>query len=132
MGEHQQSVHVSTNKTTQGPAHRDMRLQRWQRLLPKQLVELQNATQQIVGTSIVITGSTPQQQIGFIGVDRVGVAFLQRKLVFLDDNHFALTVPLKLENTDVRMIEGLLTLGSNTNDPSYVVQVVTKPVTKHD
>jgi DsbC/DsbD-like thiol-disulfide interchange protein len=132
MGEQQQKVRVSTNKTTQGPTHRDMRLQQWQRLLPKQLAELQNATQQIVDTSIEITGTTPQKQIGFIGIDQTGVRFLQRKLVFSDNNRFTLTIPLELENTDVRTINGLLTFGSNTSDPSFVVQVVTKPVTKHD
>jgi len=132
IGEQQQKVRVSTNETMQGPTHRDMRLAQWKRLLPKQLSELQNATQQIIDTRIQITGTTPQKQIGFIGVEQEGVRFLQTDLVLSGNNRFTLTIPLTLENTDVRTINGLLTLGSNTSDPSYVVQVVTKPVTKHD
>jgi DsbC/DsbD-like thiol-disulfide interchange protein len=132
MGEQQQKVRVSTNEKTQGPTHRDMRLAQWQRLLPKQLAELPNATQQILENSIQITGTTPQKQIGFIGIDQDGVRFLQSNLVLLDNNRFVLTIPITPENTDVRTINGLLTLGSNTSDPCYVVQVVTKPVTKHN
>ena len=73
-----------------------------------------------------------KKQIGFIGIDQDGVRFLQSNLVLLDNNRFVLTIPIALENTDVRTINGLLTLGSNTSDPCYVVQVVTKPVTKHN
>jgi hypothetical protein len=116
----------------QGPVHRDMRLVQWKKKLPKQLSELQNGTQKIVDSSIQITGTTSDKEIRFIGIDQLGVRFLESNLVFYDNNRFTLTVPLILENTDTRTINGLLTLGSNDRDPCYVVQVVTKPATNHD
>jgi thiol:disulfide interchange protein DsbD len=130
IGEQNQVVRVKTNKTIQGPPHRDMRVKRWKNLLPKKLSELSKATQLISNNKIVITGTTSETTISFIGVEQRGVRFLGTNQLRIEIDQFTLTIPIELDyaaaNADSITIEGLLLLGGNESDPSYVVQVVVK------
>jgi thiol:disulfide interchange protein DsbD len=130
IGEQNQVVRVKTNKTIQGPPHRDMRVKRWKNLLPKKLSELSKATQLISNNKIVITGTTSETTISFIGVEQRGVRFLGTNQLRIELDQFTLTIPIELDyaaaNADSITIEGLLLLGGNESDPSYVVQVVVK------
>jgi DsbC/DsbD-like thiol-disulfide interchange protein len=130
IGEQEQVVKIKTNKTIQGPLHRDMRLKRWKNLLPKELSELSNATQLVSNNKIEITGTTSETTISFIGVEQRGVHFLGTNQLRLEKDQFVLTIPIELDyaaaSADSFTIEGLLLLGGNESDPCYVVQVVAK------
>ena len=133
MREQKNKLSISTNQTMVGPLHRDMQLVRWKKLLPKKISELKDAKQVLRGNTIQITGTTTKKQVSFIGVEQLGVRFLDSDVKYLKDNRFVLTVPMELDfsvaNVDSIQIEGLLLVGSNDNDPCYVVQVVAKPDT---
>lgn len=133
IGEQKQVVKIKTNKTIQGPLHRDMRLKRWKNLLPKKLSELSKATQLVSNNQIEITGTTSETTIIFIGVEQRGVRFLGTNQLRLEKDQFVLTIPIELDyaaaSADSFTIEGLLLLGGNECDPCYVVQVVAKPDT---
>ncbi len=133
IGEQEQVVKIKTNKTTQGPLHRDMRLKRWKNLLPKELSELSKATQLVSNNKIEITGTTSETTISFIGVEQRGVRFLGTNQLRLEKDQFVLTIPIELDYAAASAgsftIEGLLLLGGNEYDPCYVVQVVAKPDT---
>lgn len=133
IGEQEQVVKIKTNKTIQGPLHRDMRLKRWKNILPKELSELSKATQLVSNNKIEITGTTSETTISFIGVEQRGVRFLGTNQLRLEKDQFVLTIPIELDyaaaSADSFTIEGLLLLGGNESDPCYVVQVVAKPDT---
>jgi DsbC/DsbD-like thiol-disulfide interchange protein len=130
IGEQEQVVKIKTNKTIQGPLHRDMRLKRWKNILPKELSELSKATQLVSNNKIEITGTTSETTISFIGVEQRGVRFLGTNQLRLEKDQFVLTIPIELDyaaaSADSFTIEGLLLLGGNESDPCYVVQVVAK------
>tara|TARA_B100000959_G_scaffold286831_1_gene367537 strand:- start:3171 stop:3989 length:819 start_codon:yes stop_codon:yes gene_type:complete len=133
IGEQENKLTLSANQTTVGPPHRDMQLVRWKKLLPKNISELKEAKTVLRGNTIQITGTTTKKQISFIGIEQPGVRFLESPVQYTDNDHFVLTVTMELDflaaNTDSIPIEGLLLVGSNDNDPCYVVQDVAKLVT---
>ena len=71
-----------------------------------------------------ISGDHP---VSFIGVERHGVRFKNHSFSVGDEGEFNLIVPLTLDfsttDTDSIIVEGLLLMGRNPHDPSYVVHV---------
>ncbi len=132
IGEDSNTLTVST-KQTKGPAHRDMRLVKWKQRLPKKLDDLKDAKVIFEKSKIQISGVTTEDKIQFVGLNQLGVRFLDSEVVFFEQNKFTLTVPLELDFSLTDMgtfaINGLLLIGGNDTDPCYVVQIVANPDT---
>jgi DsbC/DsbD-like thiol-disulfide interchange protein len=130
LGEHETKLTLSTNPKTEGPHHKDMRLLRWQKRLPKPLKDLKEGSCHIEGTELVISGISGDQPISFIGLEHMGIRFNRHKSSEAGGGKFTITVPLTLDftaaETDTIVVEGLLLIGRNPHDPSYVVRVSAK------
>lgn len=128
LGEQESKLTISTNSQTEGPQHKDMRLSQWKNRLPVSLDTLKEADSHIDGSSFIISGISGDNPISFIGVERRGVRFKNHSISVGDKGKFNLTVPLILDfsatSTDTIVVEGLLLMGRNSHDPSYVVRVI--------
>ena len=127
LGEQESKLTLSTNSQTEGPQHKDMRLSQWKNRLPAPLGTLKDGTCRIEGSSLIISGTSGDHPVSFIGVERLGVRFKNHSFSVGDEGEFNLTVPLTLDfsatDTDTIMVEGLLLMGRNPHGPSYVICV---------
>lgn len=127
LGKAETTITLSTNQQTQGPLHRDLRLVRWQKLLPRPLTDLENGSCHIDGNDLKISGLSGDQIVTFIGVERLGVRFDTKPIVAKGDP-FSVHVPLILDFSAIDgeslEVEGLLLIGRNGDDPSYVVRII--------
>lgn len=128
LGEQESKLTLSTNSQLEGPQHKDMRLSRWKNSLPARLDTLKEGKCRIEGSSLIISGTSGDRPVSFIGVERPGVRFKDHSTSVGDEGKFNLTIPLTLDfsatDTDTIVVEGLVLLGRNPNDPSYVVRVI--------
>ena len=131
LGEAVTKITLATNPQTHGARHRDLSLVRWQKLLPKSISDLENGSCQIDGSVLNISGSTSERVVTFIGVERKGVRFKKAKSTPVEGESFSVQVPLVLDFSVVGgkslEVEGLLLMGRNGGDPSYVVRIITNP-----
>ena len=126
------SLTMSTKSEGKGPQHKDMTLQRFQSVLPKPIGLLDEASVVFSGNALHVTGSTSHTPISFIGESAKGVRYyLDHTELKRTQNEFHLTIPVQLNfdnaENDVVEINGLLLMGRNKTDPSYVIKkLVTK------
>ena len=103
------------------------RLSRWKNSLPARLDTLKEGKCRIEGSSLIISGTSGDRPVSFIGVERLGVRFKDHSTSVGDEGKFNLTIPLTLDfsatDTDTIIVEGLLLMGRNPRGPSYVVRV---------
>ena len=131
MGEEKKELAVATHALSQGPLQKDMRLSTWMKQLPQPIEELEDSSCSVVGDKLVISGSCEKGPITFIGIENKQVRFGTPERPSVAGPLFWLHIPLILEeqsDTDTPVIvRGLVMIGRNNSDPSYVVQVEAKP-----
>jgi thiol:disulfide interchange protein DsbD len=133
LGENETKFTMSTNPKTQGPLHRDLRLVRWQKLLPNPLSDLDGGKCHIDNNTLHISGTSDDRVVSFIGVERLGIRFGKPKPTptVVQGGSFSMHIPLTLDFSAVDgepiVVEGLLTVGRNRSDPSYVVRIIANP-----
>ena len=121
-------------KSEEGPQHKDMTLQRFKTVIPKPIRLLEESSVQFAGNALHITGQAIQRPISFIGDNTLGVRYFQNQTTIdVTESGFHLTIPTELDfanaGSDVIELEGLLLVGRNKTDPSYVIK---KQVTQHE
>ena len=128
MGEQTKTLRVSTNTLRKGPPNKDAQLVQWKKALPKPLGTLQDGKCYVVGSTLYVSGVTEFRPIQFIGIERNGVRFDSPSRLILPQSTFQFPISIDLDfyatetKTKTINIEGLLLLGSNSDDPSYVVK----------
>ncbi|MEE2912961.1 MAG: protein-disulfide reductase DsbD domain-containing protein, partial [Planctomycetota bacterium] len=131
LGESETDLTLAMNSETRGPLHKDLRLSKWQKRLPKELNLLKEGSCRIVESDLMISGVVGDQAVTFIGVERRGVRFKGQISTTSTEGKFTLTVPLVLEYSPIIPeaieVEGLLLLGSNPDGDSYVIRATAEP-----
>ena len=125
------SVRTSSEE---GPQHKDMTLRRFHAALPKPIQSLEDASVVFSENALHVSGITTHTPIAFLGESARGVTYyLEHVELNRMQNEFRLTIPVKLnlDNAESNVIElkGLLLMGRNKTDPSYVIK---KQVTKSE
>ena len=96
--------------------------------MPKPLEELKEGRARLTGNILRITGNTTFRHIGFVGIDHRGVRFMDADMPTFDDETFKLQVPVNLTPAnaggDQFVVEGLLTLGRKSTDPSFLIRII--------
>ncbi|MDP6541882.1 MAG: protein-disulfide reductase DsbD family protein [Phycisphaerales bacterium] len=128
QGEDKKTLTVSVRAWEEGPLRRSKSLARWQELLPKPLEELENGNARLSGNMLRITGETTFRQVGFLGIELPGVRFFDADMAIFNGNTFSLSVPVILEPINATneqfVLEGLLILGREISEPSFVVKII--------
>ena len=121
------SLTIKTRSEGEGPQYKDMTLRRFQSVLPKPIQSLEDASVVFSGRALHVKGNTTHSPISFIGESEMGVQyFLEHVELRHDKNEFHLSIPVKLNfdnaGSDVVKLEGLILMGRNKTDPSFVIQ----------
>ena len=80
-----------------------------------------------------ISGTSDDRVVSFIGVERLGIRFGKPTPTptVVQGGSFSMHIPLTLDFSAVDgeplVVEGLLTVGRNRSDPSYVVCIIANP-----
>ena len=131
IGEETKELLVATHALSQGPLNKDMQLSEWMKKLPQPITALENGTCSVVGEKLVISGSVQTGPITFIGIENKHVRFGTPERLPITGALFWLHIPLILDeyekNDEPLTVRGLLMIGRNGDDPSYVIQTQTKP-----
>jgi DsbC/DsbD-like thiol-disulfide interchange protein len=126
LGENETKLRISTNTNSDGPQHKDMRLSQWKKRLPRPLKDLKDGNCRIEGNVLIISGWSDGQVVSFIGLEQRGIRFNNHTTDVTNEGKFSLNVLLALDfsatDKEIIEVEGLLLLGRNSNDPSYVVR----------
>ncbi len=134
QGENKTTLTVSVRAWEEGPLRKSKSLDRWQLSLPKSLADLESSSVRLVGNQLKISGSSTDHHVGFLGIEKPGVRFVENEIYIFTNDAFVLSVPLTLNtiNTGGNPLEitGLLTFGRNTADPSYTVTIMVDSETK--
>ena len=134
QGENKTTLTVSVRAWEEGPPRKSKSLERWQSVLPKPLADLDGGKARIVGNSLKISGSSDRHQIGFLGIEKLGVRFFEEGTPLFINDAFVLSVPLTLNpiNAGGKPLEitGLLTIGRKITDPSYTVTLTVDSETR--
>lgn len=134
QGENETTLTVSVRAWEEGPLRKSKSLERWQTALPKPLTDLDGGNVRIVGNLLKISGSSQNHHIGFLGIEKPGVRFIDSGSSVFTNDAFVFSVPLTLDSMNAGgkplEITGLLTTGRNTTDPSYTVTLIIENDTK--
>jgi thiol:disulfide interchange protein DsbD len=128
MGEQTHSLTVPSNRMSEGPKYRDMRLSQWERRLPQPISEFEQGSAVVVGNTLQIAGESSDSHIQFIGVEQKEIRFGEQEALIRSGGEFRLPIPIFPDFTASKgepiLIEGILLVGRKNSDPSYVVRVV--------
>ena len=134
QGESETTLTVSVRALEEGPPRKSKSLERWQAALPKPLTDLEGGNVRLVGNLLKISGSSQNHHIGFLGIEKPGVRFVESGSPVFTNDSFVFSVPLTLDAINAGgnplEITGLLTTGRNTTDPSYTVTLIVENDTK--
>ena len=114
-------------KSEEGPQYKDMMLHQFKSVLPKPIELLEESAVKFAGNVLHITGNATQAPITFVGDNTLGIRFFQdQSIVDVTESGFHLTIPAEVDFDNARSgvidLEGLLLLGRNKTDPSFVIQ----------
>jgi DsbC/DsbD-like thiol-disulfide interchange protein len=134
MGEEKNEIEFSTHFNEQGPLNKDMQLSRWAKSLPRQLSDLKDGLVSMTGTTLVISGNTNKRPLFFIGIEHKYVRFDKAEQPIIDGNAFRLRVPIRVDTYELGdnpvIVDGLLLLGRNPEDPCFIIHTEAKPYTR--
>jgi thiol:disulfide interchange protein DsbD len=134
QGKDESTLTVSVRAWEEGPLRKSKSLERWQSMLPKPLSSLEDGNVRLVGNLLKISGESLERQIGFLGIEKPGVRFIEVGMPIFNGDSFELSVPLTLDSINAEgkplEITGLLTMGRNQTDPSYTVTLTVDNKTK--
>lgn len=128
QGDDKKTLTVSVRTWEEGPLRRSKSLANWRSRLPKPLEELKEGRARLTGNILRITGNTTFRHLGFVGIDHRGVRFMDADMPTFEDETFTLQVPVNLTpanaDGDQFVLEGLLTLGRKSTDPSFLIRII--------
>ncbi len=130
MGEEKKSLEISTHFNSQGPLNRDMQLSRWMKSLPRECTDLEEGSVSVMRTTLVVSGKSTIRPVLFIGIENKFVRFGKAERVNMDGDMFRLHIPIHIDTPELgnktAIVEGLLMLGRDSDDPCYTIHTEIK------